>query len=126
LARLMQTGLRFVSYRTAHDHFAGHYTGNLTATSVTCITVRKPSGPRKFASSFIMRDNAHAMRKVKMIARCTPEGWWARGVGESVYTQLDCTAFSRRAQDRKTHRGPRTRETPGLNLLFVSEPKGLI
>lgn len=29
------------------------------------------------------------MHTIKMIARCTPEGWWARGVGESVYTQGD-------------------------------------
>lgn len=29
------------------------------------------------------------MRKVKMIARETTEGWWARAVGESIYTQGD-------------------------------------
>jgi predicted RNase H-like HicB family nuclease len=34
-----------------------------------------------------MRDNIHAMHKVTMIARWTPEGWWARGVEESIYTQ---------------------------------------
>lgn len=27
------------------------------------------------------------MRTVKLIAHCTPAGWWARGVGESLYTQ---------------------------------------
>lgn len=29
------------------------------------------------------------MRKVKMEACWSPEGWWARGVGESIYTQGD-------------------------------------
>lgn len=33
--------------------------------------------------------NKMTMRKVKMAARWTPEGWWARGVGESIYTQGD-------------------------------------
>ena len=27
------------------------------------------------------------MRKVKLEARWSPEGWWARGIGESIYTQ---------------------------------------
>ncbi|MCI2429045.1 2-oxoisovalerate dehydrogenase [Candidatus Acetothermia bacterium] len=29
------------------------------------------------------------MRTIKMIARWSPEGWWARAVGESIYTQGD-------------------------------------
>ena len=29
------------------------------------------------------------MRTVKMIAHCTSDGWWARGVEESIYTQGD-------------------------------------
>ncbi len=27
------------------------------------------------------------MRKIKMEARWSPEGWWAHAVGESIYTQ---------------------------------------
>jgi len=29
------------------------------------------------------------MRTVKMEARWSPEGWWARGVGKSIYSQGD-------------------------------------
>ncbi len=29
------------------------------------------------------------MRTIKMVAHCTPDGWWARALGESIYTQGD-------------------------------------
>lgn len=36
-----------------------------------------------------IRDNPNAMRTVKIVAHCTPDGWWARAVEESIYTQGD-------------------------------------
>jgi predicted RNase H-like HicB family nuclease len=50
--------------------------------------VRQISDASRVDSFLALRDNG-AMRSIKIEARWSPEGWWARGIDESLYTQGD-------------------------------------